>query len=184
MPLSCTRGLRWMADRSTDAEMMFCLAWPTSRVGVGVHAHHLGMNASLHTVCDRALSQYGCGPSFALHISTHEQTRMLPHTCLGSGICHDNTDLDKHLTTHTHSHTHTHTQMRTDTHGHAQLHMHTHRYLLMRTDHMDTLRLHGCALIHTDTHTYTQMHTDTHRHTHIHTYIYVQYLLFTTTSFL
>ena len=71
MPLSCTRGLRWMADRATDAEMMLCLACPTPRVGVGVHAHHLGMNAALHTVCDRALSQYGCGPSFALHISTH-----------------------------------------------------------------------------------------------------------------
>ena len=59
----------------------------------------------------------------------------------------------------------------------------THRYTCTRTDtylcaqiHMDTLRLHGCALIHTDTHRYTQMHTDTHRHTHIHTYIYVQYL--------
>ena len=59
----------------------------------------------------------------------------------------------------------------------------THRYTCTRTDtylcaqiHMDTLRLHRCALIHTDTHRYTQMHTDTHRHTHIHTYIYVQYL--------
>ena len=59
----------------------------------------------------------------------------------------------------------------------------THRYTWTRTDtylcaqiHMDTHRLHRCALIHTDTHRYTQMHTDTHRHTHIHTYIYVQYL--------
>ena len=128
MPRSCTRGLRWMAEWATDTVMTFCLACPTSRVGVGVHAHHLGMNAALHTVCDRALSQYGCGPSFALHISTHVQTKMLPHTCLGSGICHDNTDLDKHLTTHTHSHTHTHTRRC------ALIHMVMHSYTCTRTD--------------------------------------------------
>ena len=95
---------------------------------------------------------------------------MLPHTCLGSGICHENTDLDKHLQTHTHSHTHTHTQMRTDTHGHAQIHMDTHRYTPMRTD------THGHAQItqmRTDTHGHAQIHTDAHRHSQAHTHTHL-----------